>query len=232
MAAPSTPDTTEWRLPHEWREYREAMKARHLTAAQWLGLDPNKVIATSFKLEKDENYPETYAAVQWTSPEMLKPRSDVEAVLSLGVSSTCDDDPSYNVRAALHPNDGHALYLAIGAEPTPPEVFNPQDLATLTALHDQGADEVAQRAGVSVWDVSSNQVPPGTVAEILDANGNPTGQRVVFGERIPAAQAVKFAPEVRLTCTCPVIPPQPNAHFGGIDPQPGCPVHHYLTDHP
>lgn len=108
--------------------YAEALRLYHLAAAEWLGLDPHKVVSLKVDRGRPPVFTETgldsgrYVEVSWTSvDEILTPRTGHVRPPSV---SGDGETTRFGGCVALDDQDGAALLEHIGPEP---EMFTPAE---------------------------------------------------------------------------------------------------------
>lgn len=105
MSTPSRPPATE---------YADALRAYHLAAANWLGLDPTQVLTLSLEGADD---PRVSTVATWEAISKQEP--PVGQALHPGLRND-GDNLTYTAGVVLDYDDSAALRNAIGPKPTPP----------------------------------------------------------------------------------------------------------------
>lgn len=120
------------KVPTEASEYSEAMRRWNLDAAEWLGLDPEKV----FKLDVADPHPEygTRDHVTWSALELLTPARGLDQ--PIGLSGSGDELTVFTGGVLLDGPDAEEFTAAIGPKPKGPWE-SPEAQAAFTPLRER-----------------------------------------------------------------------------------------------
>ena len=137
-------------------EYCEALRAYHLAAAEWLGMNADQVFRFALS-EGDDGHPRA----TWEASAKQEPRV---GYVTHGARGD-DEGITFTGEVVLDYLDGLALNTAIGPYPTPP-------WAGKIPAH-----------WISVWNLRGEDCVEGRTARWVDGSGD--GGILTFGKRIP-----------------------------------------------